>query len=82
MHLSVILLLGLRRTSQGIAYRRANYQRGLHDGPECKVRSVLLDGKITITNLQHVRVSTTPEVDVVHVEAVLIGYLRNTGPIH
>lgn len=39
------------------------------------------DGKISITNLQHVRVWVTPEIGVVHQEAVLIGNLHNPGPI-
>lgn len=68
-------------TLKDITYRRANDQRRLHDSPKCKVSPVFFDGKISITNLQHVRVGVTPEIGVVQQEDVLIGNLRNTGPI-
>lgn len=62
------------------AYAGPNNQRRLHRRPQGKMRSVLLECQITISDLQHVWVGVAPEVGVFHVEGVFVGDFDNSGP--
>lgn len=62
------------------AYASPNNQRRLHRRPQSKMRSVLLECQIAISDLQHVWVGVAPEVGVFHVEGVFVGDFDDSGP--
>jgi hypothetical protein len=63
------------------AYSCSNDQRRLHGRPQREMCSVLWQSEIPVSDLQHVRVVVSPEVDGAQLEAVQVGDGGDTWPV-